>query len=245
MLTAALDLAAHGWRVFPCKWVDGPDAKSPLTVHGHLDATTDPETIRAWWGRYPDAMIGAPVPEPLLVLDVDPRNGGDAAKLGDLPTTLTVTSGRGDGGQHFYFLRPSGNFIATKLPKGIDLKVNGYCIVPPSIHPSTGQPYVWHDADPAPLPLHLRELLRPDPPRTWPSTYTGGQQGLDALVRVVADAVEGGQGGTGRNDRLFWAACRALEEGHDITPIREAGLSTGLPEIEVHRTIASAYRKVS
>lgn len=244
MLDAALDLAAHGWRVFPCRWA-GEHAKSPLTVHGHLEATTDPATIRAWWGRYPHAMIGAPVPEPLLVLDVDPRNGGDAAKLGDLPVTLTAVSGRGDGGQHFYFLRPSGTFTSTKLPKGIDLKVNGYCIVPPSIHPSSGKRYVWHDTDPAPLPLHLRELLRPAPPRTWPSTYTSGQQGLDALVRVVAEAVEGGQGGTGRNDRLFWAACRAMEEGHDVTPIQEAAISTGLSEIEVRRTIGSAYRKVS
>lgn len=52
-------------------------------------------------------MIGAPVPEALLVIDVDPRNGGKLAELqlltGRLPTTLTVWSGRNDGGRHLYF----------------------------------------------------------------------------------------------------------------------------------------------
>lgn len=240
----ALDLAALGWRVFPCRWT-GDAAKSPLTTHGHHDATVDPDQIRAWWSRWPLAMIGAPVPEPLLVLDVDPRNGGRVEALGDLPDTLTAVSGRGDGGRHFYFLRPAGTFTSTKLPKGIDLKVNGYCIVPPSIHPSTGKPYVWHDVDPAPLPLHLRELLRPEPPKVWATTYRGGDDALAALVRVVADSVEGGQAGTGRNDRLFWAACRAVEEGHDLAPIREAALGVGLPEIEVRKTILSAHRKAS
>jgi hypothetical protein len=41
LLYAALDLAAEGWAVFPCKWW-GDDAKRPLTLNGHHGATRDP-----------------------------------------------------------------------------------------------------------------------------------------------------------------------------------------------------------
>lgn len=163
MLDAALDLAAQGWAVFPCHWV-GSRAKSPITVHGHHDATRDPDVIRSWWSRWSRAMIGASVPEALVVLDVDPRNGGDLAELGKLagsiPETLTVWSGRGDGGRHLYFRRPTGPLTSTRLPAGIDLKVAGYCIVPPSIHPATGRAYRWEHRPVVPMPRRLRELLR-------------------------------------------------------------------------------------
>lgn len=61
LTTAALELAANGWPVFPCRWC-GESAKAPLTINGHLDATTDPDTIKIWWTRWPYAMIGAAVP---------------------------------------------------------------------------------------------------------------------------------------------------------------------------------------
>src|SRR4029450_7633617 len=129
---AALELAAQGWAVFPCRW-RGENAKAPLTINGHLDASRDPNQIQRWWTRWPSAMIGASVPESLLVIDIDPRNGGDLAELesttGPLPATLTAWSGRNDGGQHLYYLRPPGVLTSTRLPEGIDLQVNKYCIV--------------------------------------------------------------------------------------------------------------------
>jgi hypothetical protein len=136
----ALELAANGWAVFPCKW-RGEEAKAPLTINGHHTASRDPDLIRAWWRGWPKAMIGAAVPDSLLVIDVDPRNGGDLEALTDLvgamPETLTAWSGRNDGGRHLYFLRPHGPLTSTRLPEGIDLKINGYMIMPPSIHPAT------------------------------------------------------------------------------------------------------------
>lgn len=37
-------------------------------------------------------------------------------------------------------LRPAGPLTSTRLPKGIDLKVNGYCIVPPRHSPGDRAP---------------------------------------------------------------------------------------------------------
>jgi hypothetical protein len=239
---AALELAAAAWEVFLCKWT-GPYAKAPMTINGHLNATTDPDKIKIWWTKWPNAMIGAKVPDSLLVIDLDPRNGGDLEKLvalvGDLPPTLTVWSGRNDGGRHLYFLRPYGPLTSTRLPQGIDLKVNGYCIVPPSIHPATGLPYRWESREPAALPYRLQELLTPLPPRPITRVGSNGSAAV-GLVRKVAAAQEGN-----RNKVLFWAACRAAEAG-TLNLIEDqllaAATSAGENEAKARRTIASARR---
>ena len=208
---AAIELAANGLAVFPCKW-RGEHAKAPLIANGHLKASTNLDQVNAWWSKWPAAMIGTPVPAGCLVLDPDPRKEGTVAALeevngGSLPKTLTVWSGRNDGGCHLYFLRPDGPLTSTRLPKGIDLKINGYVIVPPSIHPATDQPYRWDHHPVAVLPYALRELLKPAPRPL--RAFTGGNGGSSAgLIRTVASAQEGT-----RNNALHWAACRAAEEG--------------------------------
>jgi hypothetical protein len=246
MLDAAFGLAAAGWKVFPCI-PRGPKAKAPYKdvdlglENGHLDASDDPELIEKWWTRWPDAMIGAVVPESLLVIDIDPRHGGSRRALehvaGPLPITLTVWSGRNDGGCHFYFLRPAGPLTSTRLPTGIDLKVNGYCIMPPSRHPATGQPYRWELHEPMILPYRLRELLRPPPRRVASSSSNRNGAGL---VRTVAEATEGN-----RNTALFWACCRAAQYGlldHIEEDLIAAAAAAGLTEREARATVASARR---
>jgi hypothetical protein len=243
---AALELAANGWAVFPCKW-RGEDAKAPLTTNGHHDASRDPSQIKAWWRCWPKAMIGAPVPDSLLVIDIDPRNGGDLEKLvalvGDLPPTLTAWSGRNDGGCHLYYLRPHGSLTSTRLPEGIDLKANGYCIVPPSIHPATGLPYMWIDHPFASLPYRLRELLRPAQPPVRTYRGSSSDKASAGLVRTVAGAPE-----SQRNKVLFWASCRAAENGvidQIGGELIAAAVSNGLPELEARRTVTSARRTTS
>lgn len=66
-----------------------------------------------------------------------------------------------------------------------------------------------------------------------------GQHG-QGLVQFVLAAHEGQ-----RNTRLFWAACRAYENGIGpelTTALVEAAVRTGLTEREARSTIASASR---
>jgi len=199
--------------------------------------------IRRWWRECPNAMIGGAVPASLMVIDIDPRNCGsfDAleALAGPLPGTLTVWSGRDDGGRHLYFLRPPGPFTSTRLPDGIDLKVHGYCILPPSIHPATGQPYRWEIHDPSPLPVGLLTLLRPPP--ALPRAVQGlGIVSGDGLVRFVAGLQPGE-----RNRGTYWAACRAADDGVLETLAADlvaAAVQTGLSEHEAVRIVQSARR---
>lgn len=239
----ALELASAGWQVLPLR------GKVPLTAHGVRDASADLDRVRAWWPPGAQHNIGARVPGGLVVLDIDPQNGGTldtlAAAAGDeLPDTLTVHSGRGTGGRHLYFRHPGGRLTSTRLPEGIDVKTStGYCVMPPSLHPATGQPYWWHDAAPARLPQLLEQLLRvPTAPR--PATTLPAGASLDAkaahLVEYVGRLPEGK-----RNAGLYWAACRAHDESQPpgtFDALEQAALGIGLPAAEVRATIASARR---
>ena len=70
LLEAAREYAKRGWQVLPLHTplLDGtcsgdkPDCddvgKHPRTPRGFYDATTDEETIRQWWRKWPDANVG-------------------------------------------------------------------------------------------------------------------------------------------------------------------------------------------
>lgn len=160
--THAVELAVNNWAVFPLR------GKIPAIPGGRgvLDATTDIETIAAWWGgRYAGCNIGARVPESMFVLDVD--NLDALAEIekhnGKLPETLTTISGRAAGGKHLYFRRPHGKITHRRLPKGLEIKTStGYTVQPPSIHPDTGQTYTRIEAPVAAPPPWLVDLLLPE-----------------------------------------------------------------------------------
>ncbi len=151
-----------------------PRDKRPLIPWTHLQTSRPSENdIDEWFERWPDANIGIVTGEisNLVVLDVDPKHGGDAA-LAHLeqryrPLPITIEAITGGGGWHFYFAHPS--FLIRNragLAQGIDLRGDGgYIVAPPSIHPG-GRPYAWaagrgpDEVDLAPFPRWLAAPLR-------------------------------------------------------------------------------------
>lgn len=242
LMNAAVELARNGWAVFPL------NGKVPAIKDGraHLDATTDQAQIIEWWTTYPTANIGTAVPQHLIVIDVDPRNGGNVDDLGTLPPTWTVWSGRNDGGHHLYFRRPPGELTSTRLPAGIDLKANGYVVLPPSIHPVSNLPYRWDNLDHLPPhpPIHIKEMLRVKRRFARPGVIsTVGSGDTARLLTWVAN-----QQKKNRNNGLFWAACRLAEAGElkqHGEALVAAGESAGLSEREARRTVASAAGRVT
>ncbi len=169
---AALDLLARGWSVVPIK----AGAKRP-TVQWEAFQNRLPtrEEVEGWFRRWPDANLGIVTGaiSGLVVIDVDPRHGGDdsLSRLEDQHHALpeTVEAITGGGGRHLYFAHPGGS-IPNKvaLAPGIDFRGDGGLVVaPPSRHSSGGR-YLWevsHDPDdlaPAPLPAWLLALVRHD-----------------------------------------------------------------------------------
>ena len=137
------------------------EGKHPRTLSGKDDATRDEEQIKRWWNMWPDANIGLRTGAGLVVIDVDPRNGGDASitELEERHGRLdTLTARTGGGGFHLYL---RGDLPDRKgLLPGIDLKAGGgYVVAPPSLHVS-GRRYTWKTdvRRIAPAPRWLREL---------------------------------------------------------------------------------------
>ena len=135
-LRQALMYAARGWPVFPCQ----AGQKSPATAHGHLDATTDPRQITAWFGRHPDWNLaiatGAPGPDVLDVDDHGPAGNGYAAfarlsRAGLVDGAMAYVR-TPSGGLHAYFTgsaQRNGHLAAHHL----DFRSRGgYVLAPPS-----------------------------------------------------------------------------------------------------------------
>jgi len=177
MLAHALRYALAGWRVLPL------NGKAPLTAHGVKDASTDPETIGAWWQRWPGANIGLALGDDLVCFDVDPRNGGtiDAlARLG-LDHGATVTQRTAGGGWHVIYQKPHGRQLVGAIPNvpGVDvLSGDRYIVAAPSV--IDGKSYRWErdplDVDPARIPLDLAERLT----KRSPAARTDAQDGPTA-----------------------------------------------------------------
>jgi len=179
LLDAALAYAKRGWPVLPiyepvghscaCGYEECQHpAKHPRTPNGYLDATTEESKIRAWWKRWPRANVGVATGlSGLIVLDVDPRHGGDEsmraiiAEYGALDTLAALSGG---GGEHYYLLASiatatRANALGSRYP-GIDVRAQGgYIIAPPSKHIS-GRPYEWEASSPAEPCVVPRWLVR-------------------------------------------------------------------------------------
>lgn len=172
---AAVASCERGWSVVPLHSVRhghcscGHEAcpapgKHPRVAWEHfMHAAADREQVQLWWRRWPSANVGVVTGEVsgLVVLDVDPRNGGDdtLAGLEELHGRLahTVESLTGGGGQQLYFRHPGRHVPSRPLAAGIDVKGDGGLVVsPPSIH-ATGRSYVW-EAGGAPDEIALADM---------------------------------------------------------------------------------------
>ncbi|MGS2665442.1 bifunctional DNA primase/polymerase [Corynebacterium glucuronolyticum] len=244
----ALGYTEWGLEVLPL------GGKAPYTRRGVYDATTNQDLIEQWWRQWPNANIGVRVPAGCLVVDVDPRNGGTADFKRLFPNNSCPATGRtftGGGGLHVWFTLPYSGDLNGHYGAGIDLKTHrGYVVAPPSIHPQTGREYRWGPFMPperwAPLPQWcLKDVYKPTTPparrepiaiRRWRAKHTG-TPGV-GLIRAVGEATPGS-----RNSLLYWAACRAVEDGLTIeAELIEAATLAGLSEVEATRTVASARR---
>jgi len=248
LLRAALEYAARGWPVFPCK----PGGKEPLTSRGHIDASTDPRRITAWWNRWPHANIGVPTGERsgLLVLDVDHPAGLDALEAEHGGLTATRTHATGNGGMHHLYRYPGGGEreirnSAGKLAPGLDVRgEGGYVIAPPS---ATRRPYeLLDDLPPVDLPEWLLEALMHKPgPR---SGRPGGRirsTGGDLRAGEDLAAIPEGQ----RNWTLYRLACSMRARGADeasmvceLEGINASRCSPPLGADELRKICTSAVR---
>jgi hypothetical protein len=258
---AALAYCAAGWSVIPCR-VTGKRAL--VRWRPWQQTAPDPEQLRIWWRRWPRANLAAITGRVsgVIVLDVDPRHGGDRAlaelerEHGDLPWLAVVETP--SGGQHLYFAHPGGRVAnsAGRIGAGVDVRGDGgIALLPPSRRHDGA--YRWAVGGPATvpeLPAAWVELVRP-PKRPAGATTTalgrphvpGGPRDaarLAGLLRALQRAPEGK-----RNGVLFWCGCRLREMVEQGAPpswaevLVRAGIAAGLDPGECRDTVASALSR--
>lgn len=205
---AAFAFIERGWPVFPLT----PGAKKPLRhcrlcsskspdyqphrgiddcphqpdhCHGFQAATTDPDRVRDWLGRFPEMNIGiATGPARLVVIDLDAnKNGATPPAPFNVPgvvdgrgvfalalerykarfPTDTVTVATPSGGLHIFWQLPDG--ITINKSEGafgwdIDVRAAGsYIVAPTSTTPDGEYRRLGDVADVAPLPGWVRHHL--------------------------------------------------------------------------------------
>lgn len=245
LLPSADWYAAFGWRVFPTyglvggkcecrdesKHRDGPKdwGKHPRINEWQNHSTTDRTRVAEWWHGAPDSNVAVHCEgSGMIVIDVDPRNGGDESwdvlesRVGGLPATVEACTGEymtrsgARRGRHLFFKVKDGEAFKGNLNreglKGIDIKHKGYVLVAPSRHGS-GYCYEWAPGKApwqmavADAPEELLAEIRKRPYRA-PGTPTefgvvewnGEKVDLDALL---AEGIHEGE----REVKCYMVAC--------------------------------------
>jgi len=154
---AALAYAKRGWPIFPCR-----SDKTPYTIHGVLDATTNIDQIEDWWDKWPKANVALDVAGAgMMVIDLDPGHSMEELEdnVGPIPKTrLRASTPR--GGSHLFLSIDDGEIVspsASKLAAQVDIRsFNSYVLLAPS--KTADGNYTWEEeGKPA---FRTDELLR-------------------------------------------------------------------------------------
>lgn len=184
---------------------------------------------------------GEPLPDGgyLVAIDVDPRSHGDElwkhlaneTDFPEVPDTMTVVTGRGDGGKHFYFRSKSPLGKCKPWGNGVDVQgVGGYVVGPGSVHPETGKPYLLEtDANIEWLPEALEAQIEKakgeffdgsDIPEHFSERQIVSEGGRDDYLTQVA----GGLRRSGLGFESIYAALTIHNRDHCKPPLNDSDL---------------------
>lgn len=245
----ALNLAAHGFAVFPLV----PGQKTPLIKDWPNQATQDKDKIHEWWSQTPSANIGIVCGEKsahLVVIDIDNKHGhsGDSSmhewvnEHGSLPPTLTVVTP--NNGMHLYY-RDLGHWNSPQnVLDGVDIRCNGSYIVGPGSVLETGEYKVMTETPDRPSMIN---------------------DSVKALLKLQGYAAKQGTGGKpfeddgqpvaegGRHGWLMSMAGKAIKahpewtEDQIVDYVRQLNDTRCVPPLggtELERTILNGVRKL-
>ncbi|MFE5852511.1 bifunctional DNA primase/polymerase [Streptomyces sp. NPDC056500] len=230
-----------------------PPTRGPLSTWAPASASSNSAPSRS--GNSTRSLAALAAMEVLGTMETQESTTDSLAALHHLalrhlftiPETITVLTP--SGGRHLWLTGPSDVVVpnsASRIAPGIDVRgAGGYLVGPGSVTAQGTYRLAPGTAglSPAPCPTALLQLIAP-PVRPLPTAPAGAhRQHGRGLVQFVLAAPEGQ-----RNARLFWAACRAYENGigNALAPaLTHAAVRTGLTEREARATIASAARLTS
>jgi P4 family phage/plasmid primase-like protien len=246
---AALAYAAAGFAVFPVR----PRSKIPRPDHGFKEWTKDPERIKRHWLAFPDDNIGITCGTPsngLLVIDLDVKENVSGIETlkewerahGEFDeTAVSIT---GSGGRHYLFMTDRQMRQTTNSTLGVDTRIDGYIVAPPSIH-KNGSRYEWwcspFDVDVAEADGNVYDFI----------DYITRNGGTDANTKKangkfqLPDIIKKGE----RDETLFKYAChlRAIGRSDEEIALSVAGVNATrckppVEQSDINRIVRSACK---
>ncbi len=211
--------------------------KHPAINAWNRESTSDLDKVNSWWEINPEYNVGVNCKTSgFFVIDIDPRSGGEdsfekfeAYVEGALPPTAEATTGQYEingkiiRGRHLYYKCENNEDLIGNLSKlgfkGIDIKHNGYVLIPPSRHFS-GVTYEWVEGkEPWNMPVTEapEELLQAIRKRRKNTKESSGFQDAD------------------------WESFKGL--GLDIDKILEEGLIEGERAVMSHKLACALANK--
>lgn len=213
----AVRCAKRGWSVIPlhgiaangactCKRDEcGSQGKHPASERGYKDGTKDVEEIERLFEGHPrwNFGIGTGKVSDIVVLDVDPRNGGVESlmnlqrEIGLLPPTWEVETG--GGGTHLYYSLPGGVELETVHNlggyKGLDFQAEKALVVGVGSRHKSGAIYKWKagrgpkgQVSLAQVPPTLMDLLKAATSRNeWKDASESTKSWLPATLENLAE----------------------------------------------------------
>ena len=261
-LGAALSLAGRGLVIFPVRdWGDG-DGWKPIAGFPEK-ASSDPDLISAWWGRWPEARVGLLTGERngITVLDVDIKNGKDGAaslaRLGfpDLAAMTPVRTRSPSGGWHLFFaFNPTIKGTVGKIGQGLDVRNRGqFVLAPGSLKDGKRYTVAGQPLGTATLPPFPPSLVPPPQPergpvdmlpeatdqqRSWAATK------LASKAAAVAATAKGSRQ-SALNDATFWAGGAGghgmLTEDQARMALVAAGVAAGMSKREAQSSFKHGW----
>lgn len=251
----ALELAKHGFKVFPLV----PNTKRPIKDQSYLTATNDPQTVAKWFDHEPNINLGLSLSDSnLIVLDIDNHAGtgirDTMQKLADRGCTLptnTYIEQTPSGGLHLFYRGQVSKKRVTNFIPSVDLLAD-FTVIAPSVvngdtYRSINTNYTYNTILDA--PKWLLDALNDRPVQQYSNSFkrTGNVKKWTGkrLDEIVAGVDSGGRN-TWLTRQVGWLINTGaeLETVYTIAQqINRDYISPPLPDSEVNTIFKSIKRK--
>ncbi len=251
----ALELAKHGFKVFPLV----PNTKRPIKDQSYLTASNDPQTVTKWFGDLPQANLGLELAsKSLIVVDIDTHNGISvrdalgllAGKGCKLPTETYIEQTPG-GGLHFFYKGKVPSKRVTNFISSVDL-LSDFIVISPSMingraYHQLNPDYSFNDILEA--PQWLLDALNNKPVQQYSNSFKrpiSGKKWTGRRLNEIVAGVDSGGRNTWLTKQVGWLISTGaeLETVYTITQqINRDYINPPLEDSEVNTIFRSIVRK--
>lgn len=243
----ALELAKHGFKVFPLV----PNTKRPIKDQSYLTATNDPQTVAKWFDHEPNINLGLSLSDSnLIVVDIDNHNNNDIRTIfqtlsdqGYMLPADTYIEQTPSGGLHLFYRGQVSKKRVTNFIPSVDLLAD-FTVIAPSVingdaYRSINDRYNYNTIIEA--PKWLLDVMNNKPKQIYSGKRTTPQIGKKWTGRHLDEIVNGVNAGgrntwltrqvgwlvrTGADPKTVYTITRQINRDYIVPPLPDSEVNT-------------------